>query len=293
VKLAIQLVALLVIVLPLQLHAAANAVSLEHAQLNAIELEALEPFPDFVVLSGHSEHGEKVLHRGEVVVSVYGAKPALLEINVPFPYDEFVWVLDGELTLTHEAGRSQTYGAGDSLLVPKGFKGTWEMRGDYRELVVIETRAYDSEDNWLKIAGSIVAGWFRDAPEPLPLKAAQLNDVELEPFEPTAADLELLGEHEAWQAAGMTRSYEGEFVVEVFASPPALVEITAPFPYDEFVWMLDGELVLTPVGGQAATYGPGAGVLVPKGFMGTWEIRGSYRELIIIEANAMGRDSEE
>jgi hypothetical protein len=96
VKLAVQLVALLVIVWPLQLHAAANAVSLELAQLNAIELEALEPFPDFVVLSGDSEHGEKVLHRGEVVVSIYGAKPALLDISVPFPYDEFVWILDGE-----------------------------------------------------------------------------------------------------------------------------------------------------------------------------------------------------
>jgi hypothetical protein len=30
-------------------------------------------------------------------------------------------------------------------------------------------------------------------------------------------------------------------------------------------------------------------VLVPKGFLGTWETRGNYRELIIIEADAMER----
>ena len=32
--------------------------------------------------------------------------------------------------------------AGESLVVPKGFMGIWEMQGDFRELVVIETEAY-------------------------------------------------------------------------------------------------------------------------------------------------------
>ena len=33
--------------------------------------------------------------------------------------------------------------AGDSLVVPKGFSGTWEMIGNFRELVVIEKKAYE------------------------------------------------------------------------------------------------------------------------------------------------------
>ena len=34
--------------------------------------------------------------------------------------------------------------AGESLVVPKGFLGTWEMQGNFRELVVIEKKAYDA-----------------------------------------------------------------------------------------------------------------------------------------------------
>jgi uncharacterized cupin superfamily protein len=292
-KIAIQVVTLLVAVLPTQLHAAPKVLQLNAEKLNALELEAFEPWPDSFVISGVSEHAEKELHRGEFVVSLYEAKPVLLDISVPFTIDEFVWVLDGELTLTHVGGRSETYVAGDTLLVPKGFKGTWEMRGNYRELVVIETRANDSGDSLFKMAGLMLVGLFRDAPEMLPLKAEQLNRVELQPVEPTAADLEMVGDRDGWKAVGTTRLYEGEIIVEVYASPPAVVEISTPFPYDEFVWMLDGELVLTPVDGQAVTYGPGDAVLVPKGFLGTWETRGNYRELIIIEADAMERVHEE
>lgn len=31
-------------------------------------------------------------------------------------------------------------------------------------------------------------------------------------------------------------------------------------------------------------------VVVPKGFIGTWETRGDYRELIIIETETMNRE---
>ena len=122
-KIAIHVVALLVAVLPTQLHAAPKVLQLNAESLNALELEAFEPWPDSFVISGVSEHAEKELYRGEFVVSLYEAKPVLLNINVPFTIDEFVWVLDGELTLTHVGGRSETCVAGDTLLVPKGFKG--------------------------------------------------------------------------------------------------------------------------------------------------------------------------
>ena len=69
-KIAIQVVALLVAVLPTQLHAAPKVLQLNAERLNALELEAFEPWPDSFVISGVSEHAEKELHRGEFVVSV-------------------------------------------------------------------------------------------------------------------------------------------------------------------------------------------------------------------------------
>ena len=45
---------------------------------------------------------------------------------------------------------------------------------------------------------------------------------------------------------------------------------------------------------EAVTYRAGEGVVVPKGFVGTWETRGDYRELIIAEdCRAMNRVHEE
>ena len=44
--------------------------------------------------------------------------------------------------LTDAAGTVTEYVAGESLVVPKGFLGLWEMQGDFRELVVIEKEAY-------------------------------------------------------------------------------------------------------------------------------------------------------
>lgn len=54
-----------------------------------------------------------------------------------FPFDEFVLVLSGKSVLTDASGKSQTFVAGDFFIVPKGFSGTWESFGVYRELIVI------------------------------------------------------------------------------------------------------------------------------------------------------------
>ncbi len=136
------------IVLPSQALAAPEILPLDADKLRQAHVESVQPFPDDLVLEGRSEHWQSILHQGEVIVAIYAAAPALLDIPYPFPYDEFVLVLDGEVTLTHVEGKKETYKAGDTFLVPKGFMGTWEMRGDYRELIVVDT------DAWLAAEGN-------------------------------------------------------------------------------------------------------------------------------------------
>jgi len=51
--------------------------------------------------------------------------------------DEFVYVLSGKLILTETNGTSHEYLPGDSLVLPVGYTGTWEMQGNYRELAVL------------------------------------------------------------------------------------------------------------------------------------------------------------
>jgi len=122
-------------------------VRLDADKLAGLDLEEFEPFPKEMVLSGRSKHSYHTFFSGkEVVVEVYEAEPAKLKIDEPWPYDEFIYVLSGKLVLTDARGEVTQFVAGESLVVPKGFIGIWEMQGNFRELVVIEKKAYESSE---------------------------------------------------------------------------------------------------------------------------------------------------
>lgn len=135
------LIALMLAAVSLSAHAAPEFLTLDANEMRAMKLESIPPFPADVVLEGQSENWESVLHQGDFVVSIYAALPAIINISEPFPYDEFVLVLEGEVTLTNIDGGTQTYKVGDTFLVPKGWLGTWDMPVKYREMIVIETDA--------------------------------------------------------------------------------------------------------------------------------------------------------
>ncbi len=122
--------------------AAPGALPLNVEELKVLKLNSIPPWPSEMVLKGTNEHWQKVIHQGDFVVTIYEAQPALIDISFPYPYDEFVLVLEGEVTLSATDGEKRTYRAGDSFVVPKGFTGTWDMPVKFREMIIIETRAW-------------------------------------------------------------------------------------------------------------------------------------------------------
>lgn len=136
------LVVLLASTLTMETKAGPGILSLNPNELRKLELDSIPPWPAEVVLSGTNEHWQKVLHKGEFVVTIYEAMPALIDISEPYPYDEFVQVLKGEVTLTPITGGKQTYRVGESFTVPKGWMGTWGMPFKFREMIIVETRAW-------------------------------------------------------------------------------------------------------------------------------------------------------
>jgi uncharacterized cupin superfamily protein len=128
----------------LQSHAAPEVLPLKTKAVQTMTLDSIPPYRAEDVLKGTGENWLNILHQGEVIVAIYEAKPALINIQNPFPYDEFVMVLEGQVMLTHINGQVQTYNKGDNFLVPKGFLGTWDMPELYREMIVIETKAFNA-----------------------------------------------------------------------------------------------------------------------------------------------------
>ena len=115
----------------------ASPLRLEPTKIAYAEMNAdIPPWPEEDILSGVSEHRYKYLYSGDIDVAIYEAKPMTLRLK-DYSIDEFVTVVSGTLILTAEGGSPQRFGVGESVLVPKGFTGTWEMQGNFREMVVI------------------------------------------------------------------------------------------------------------------------------------------------------------
>ncbi|MCS5585568.1 MAG: cupin domain-containing protein [Pseudomonadales bacterium] len=136
------LVLLIAAIAAAPVQAAPGVLPLKVEELKLLKLDSIPPWPAEMVLKGTNEHWQKVLHQGEFVVTIYEAQPALIDISTPYPYDEFVLVLEGEVTLSATEGEKRTYRAGDSFVVPKGFTGTWNMPVKFREMIIVETRAW-------------------------------------------------------------------------------------------------------------------------------------------------------
>ncbi len=74
----------------------------------------------------------------ELRVSIFESTPAKTDHRTrPTDVDEFVTVLSGKLILTEPNGTAHEFYPGESFVLPIGYTGTWEMQGNYRELVVL------------------------------------------------------------------------------------------------------------------------------------------------------------
>ena len=125
--------------------AAPSPVRMNSDKIAGVGLSPGEPFiaPEDIIEGNHRPRGASLFWGKELMVEVYEDDAAAYAITKPFPVDEFVLVLDGKLILTDANGKVQEFVAGESLMVPKGFSGTWQMLGNYRELIVVDRESYE------------------------------------------------------------------------------------------------------------------------------------------------------
>ena len=127
-----------------------------HTYLTSIEPEALAgvglpeypPFPNEMVISGISKHQAFYAFNGEIGVGVYQAAPAKLILD-DCPKDEFMYVLSGKVTVTETGAPPMTFFPGQGFVIHRGFKGTFEMFGDFRKLAVSKYEHSEVITDWL------------------------------------------------------------------------------------------------------------------------------------------------
>ena len=87
--------------------------------------------------------GEKILDftslkssDGKFASGMYKAGPQTFDITEPYGVDEFMFFLEGSVTLTSADGSVTTVNAGEAVTIPKEWTGRWETAG-YRKIWVI------------------------------------------------------------------------------------------------------------------------------------------------------------
>ena len=73
---------------------------------------------------------------GKFASGMYIAGPSRLEISEPYGVDEFMYFLEGGVTLTSSDGTVTQIEAGEAVTIPKEWTGIWET-GGYRKIWVI------------------------------------------------------------------------------------------------------------------------------------------------------------
>ena len=73
---------------------------------------------------------------GKFASGMYKAGPQIFDITEPYGVDEFMFFLEGSVTLTSADGSVTTVNAGEGVTIPKEWIGRWETAG-YRKIWVI------------------------------------------------------------------------------------------------------------------------------------------------------------
>jgi len=224
-----------------------------------------------ILVDGTLEFEVASLFNGEELrASIFGSTPATTDHrNRPLEFDEFVLVLNGKLILTEQNGRAQEFRPGDVVILPKGYTGTWEMQGDYRELAIVPVSP-----------GEITV----EDGSPVRMDPDMMAGLNLTPI-PNDGFIDILVEGELEFTLGNLYSGENFTSVVVESTPAKTDHRNKPLDYDEFVLVLNGGLVLTEQNGNRQEFRPGEAVIIPKGYTGTWEQLGTYRELALIISN--------
>jgi uncharacterized cupin superfamily protein len=73
---------------------------------------------------------------GKFASGMYSAGKSRFDITEPYGVDEFMFFLEGSVTLTSDDGSQLTVNAGEAVTIPKEWTGVWETDG-YRKIWVI------------------------------------------------------------------------------------------------------------------------------------------------------------
>ena len=92
------------------------------------------PIPDEQITSGRPQASGRFLWQSEdkrLGNGIWTCTPG--SFTWDYTWDETIYLLEGEVTITEGDGKSSTFGAGDLIFVPAGTRTRWEITRTVRK----------------------------------------------------------------------------------------------------------------------------------------------------------------
>jgi len=186
---------------------------------------------------------------------------AMTTVMAPYSVNEFMILLEGEVTMIEASGRETTVRAGESFIIPKGLVCQWKQPGYLKKFFVI----FDDKSG---ADPARVADFKVIKPDP---QAA------LTPADPPAADT-LLGPVPDWSDHTCFTDATGQWTVGLWRST-AFHRKPGPIGRHELMHLLEGAVTLPDGKGGTRRFAAGDTLMAPLGAFYEWDSAEPVRKL--------------
>lgn len=186
---------------------------------------------------------------GDYSAGIWEAKTGSMKIT-DFPATEVMFIVEGGLMLNAPGKNPIAYRAGEGVMVPKGWNGTFTVpQGGLKMIFSL----YRNENQPVTDSNEVIL-LDRDT-----INGKRFS--EFRPFDPDVSDI-IARDHE------FHRTADDKFGIDVWEAQPGQVAF-ADLGYDEMIYVLEGNMTFVNRDGNAQIYGAGKAVVLPSGWSGT------------------------
>ena len=187
-------------------------------------------------------------------IGIWEAKRGEEVIDTPFPYNEFMYVLFGQMVVKNSDGQT-IINPGEGFVAPKNWMGSFTITEDLAIIYAIDGLKQTKNDG--------------------PIDLVKINDARVsaydlgnfEPYHPEYSNL---------LAKGITlfSNQDESFQVGIWESTSGSIPADAEYfhGYHEFMYPLSGSVKLSHINGQVSVTSPGEGVFIPSNWEGEFAV---------------------
>lgn len=199
---------------------------------------------------------------GGYTVGIWETKTGSFMIE-NFPQTETIYIIEGGLMLNATDKDPIAYSAGEGVIIPKGWNGTFSVpQGGLKMIYAAYTDASQPTP---------------EVPEIILMDRDTMDGKRFAEFRPFDADVSdiVARDHE------FHRTSDDKFGADVWEAQPGQVPF-ADLGYDELIYVLEGNMTFVNRDGNAQIYGQGKAVVLPSGWSGTGVVSTNGARVLIM-----------